>query len=169
MEKNNIRIKLTFSDISPASPDEDPAVQLMEELRSASEGRAEEKAEFVTDATYISGERCEIIYTESEELGMGNSRVKVSWLADDPQVVSVMRSGEVETVMTFEPGRRYISAYSLPGMSFELCTHTLRADNSFDGESGGEIYLDYIIEIRGGFAGRRKMKIELLPNVKEIL
>ena len=167
--KNNVRIKLTFADIAPANENADPMEQLVSELKSLSEGEVEESSEFVTDAEFISGERCEIIYEENAELGMGDSRVKVSWLAEDPQVITVMRSGEVETVMAFEPGRRHITAYSLPGMSFELCTHTLRADNSFDGSMGGEIYLDYIIEIRGGFAGRRKMKIELLPNVKEIL
>lgn len=163
--KNNVRIKLTFADIAPANENADPMEQLVSELKSLSEGEVEESSEFVTDAEYISGERCEIIYEENAELGMGDSRVKVSWLAEDPQVITVMRSGEVETVMAFEPGRRHITAYSLPGMSFELCTHTLRADNSFDGSMGGEIYLDYIIEIRGGFAGRRKMRIELLPNV----
>ena len=75
-----------------------------------------------------------------------------------------MRSGEVGTVMTFEMGRRHISAYSMPGMSFELCTRAVRVDNSFDAEKGGEIYLDYVIEIRGAFGGRRKMIIEALPS-----
>ena len=159
--KKDVRIKLTFSDNSPSDGNDD----LQQIFRDALEGKEEpetDQSEFVTDAEFFDGDRRELVYTESSELGMGDSSVKVSWLRDDPQIITIMRTGDVETVMAFEPGRRHITAYSMPGMSFELCTHTLKAENTFDGESG-EIYLDYIIEIRGGFAGRRKMRIELLP------
>ena len=162
--KKDVRIKLTFSDNSPAEGGDD----LQKAFRDALEGIDEPEtdvSEFVTDAEYFEGERCDLVYTENSELGMGDSRVKVSWLRDDPQVITIMRTGDVETVLAFEPGRRHITAYSMPEMSFELCTHTLKAENTFDGEMGGVIYLDYIIEIRGGFAGRRKMKIEMLPTV----
>ena len=163
--KKDIRIKLTFSDNSPSDGSDD----LQQIMRDALEGNDEpdsDVSEFVTDAEFECGERCDLIYKESSELGMGDSSVKITWLAEDPQVITIMRTGDVETVMAFEPGRRHITAYSMPEMCFELCTHTLKAENTFDGETGGEIYLDYIIEIRGGFAGRRKMKIEVLPSAK---
>ncbi len=158
-----VRIKLTFSDNSPSDGNDD----LQQILKDAFEGKDEpdsDVSEFVTDAEFICGDRCDLIYKESSELGMGDSSIKITWLRDDPEVITIMRTGDVETVMAFEPGRRHITAYSMPEMSFELCTHTLKCKNTFDGESG-EIYLDYIIEIRGGFAGRRKMRIELLPVV----
>ena len=162
--KKTVRIKLTFSDHSPADGSDD----LQQIFRDALEGNDEpalDESEFVTDAEYTNDERCELVYKETAELGMGDSSVKLSWLREDPQIITIMRTGDVETVMAFEPGRRHITAYSMPEMAFELCTHTLKCENSFDGEKGGEIYLDYIIEIRGGFAGRRKMRIELLPGV----
>ncbi len=152
--KKNLNIKLTFIDNTPESQDEN-AIPL-------SDGESE-ISEFITEAEYIDGERCELLYQENEELGMGNSKVKITWLADDPQVIAVMRTGEIETVMTFEPGRRHISVYNMPEMTFELCTRAMRVNNSFDGKVGGELYVDYIIEIRGGFAGRRKMRVEVLP------
>ena len=161
--KKNIRIKLTFSDNSPSDGNDD----LQQIFKDALEGKDEpdsDVSEFVTDAEFCDGERCDLTYKESSELGMGDSSIKVTWLREDPCVITIMRTGDVETVMAFEPGRRHITAYSMPEMSFELCTHTLKAENTFTGERGGEIYLDYIIEIRGGFAGRRKMKIEVLPN-----
>ncbi len=164
MKKRNIRIKLTFSDHSPSSEDEIQA--LYEAVINDDDTPADDESEFVTDAEFIIDDRCDLIYSESEELGMGNSTVKISWLREDPMVISIMRTGDVETVMAFEPGRRHISAYNLPGMAFELCTRTLKAENTFNGEADGIIYLDYIIEIRGGFAGRRKMKIEVLPLPK---
>ena len=164
MMKKAVRIKLTFSDNSPSDGSDD----LQQIFKDALEGKDEpdsDVSEFVTDAEFESGERCSLTYKESSDLGMGDSTVKVTWMREDPYVITIMRTGDVETVMAFEPGRRHITAYSMPEMSFELCTHTLKCKNTFDGESG-ELYLDYIIEIRGGFAGRRKMKIELLPWVE---
>ena len=163
MEKRNIRIKLTFSDNTPSSNEEEKA--LYEAVMSGEDVPVDDTSEFVTDAELVLDDRCDLIYAESEELGMGNSTIKISWLREDPLVITIMRTGDVETVMAFEPGRRHISAYNMPGMAFELCTHTLRAENTFDGSADGIMYLDYIIEIRGGFAGRRKMKIELLPSI----
>ena len=163
--KKTVRIKLTFSDHSPADGNDD-LQQIMRDAIEGNEEPASDMSEFVTDAELECGARYDLTYKESAELGMGDSSVKISWLADDPQIITIMRSGDVETVMAFEPGRRHITAYSMPEMSFELCTHTLKCENTFDGEEGGEIYLDYIIEIRGGFAGRRRMKIEMLPSVR---
>lgn len=162
--KKTVRIKLTFSDHSPSDGGDDIQKIFKDALEGIDEP-AQDESEFVTDAEFTDDVRCDLVYTESEELGMGNSTVKLTWLRDDPYVITVMRTGDVETVMAFEPGRRHITAYSMPEMSFELCTHTLKAENTFDGNAGGELYLDYIIEIRGGFAGRRKMKIETLPTV----
>lgn len=162
--KKAIRIKLTFSDHSPADGGDD-LQQIFKDALEGNDEPASDVSEFVTDAEIELGDRCDLIYKESSELGMGDSSVKISWLAVDPQIITIMRSGDVETVMAFEPGRRHITAYSMPEMSFELCTHTLKCENTFNGEAGGEIYLDYIIEIRGGFAGRRRMKIEMLPTV----
>ena len=152
MEKIKFRMKITSIDYSPA------------EDENGENEAAPELTEYITEAEYIKDENCEIVYRESEELGMGDTSVKICWLESTPDVVSVVRGGEVETVMTFEMGRRHISSYSMPGMSFELCTRALRVDNSFDPVKGGEIYLDYIIEIRGSFGGRRKMIIEAMDN-----
>lgn len=152
MKKNEFRLKITSIDYTPDGEGENE------------QSAAPEVTDYVTSAEFVSDGQCMIIYRESEELGMGDTVVKVCWSADDPTVVSVMRSGEVGTVMTFEEGKRHISAYNMPGMSFELCTRALRVINSFDGKVGGEIYLDYVIEIRGAFGGRRKMILEQLPS-----
>ena len=163
--KKTVRIKLTFSDHSPSEGGEDLQQAFMKAFGEDDEP-AVETSEFITDAEFTDDVRCDLVYKESAELGMGDSSVKISWLREDPYVITIMRTGDVETVMAFEPGRRHITAYNMPQMSFELCTHTLKCENTFDGEMGGVMYLDYIIEIRGSFAGRRKMKIEMLPEVK---
>lgn len=154
--KKTLKVKLTFID---NTPDDNSAPQ------NAPVADAEpDVSEFVTDAEYSTGERCELVYKENPELGMGNCTVKITWLADDPQIVSVIRNGDLQTVMSFEPGRRHISTYNMGTMSFELCTRTMKCINTFDGTQGGEIYIDYIVEVRGGFAGRRKMRVCVLPT-----
>ena len=152
MNKTDFRLKITSIYYSPMEED------------NGEEFAEPELTEYITEAELTDGESCEIVYRESEELGMGNTVVKICWTKKDPQTVSVIRGGEVETVMTFEEGKRHISSYSMPGMSFELCTRALRVDNRFKLNGEGDIYLDYIIEIRGAFGGRRKMILESLPG-----
>lgn len=154
--KKTLKIMLTFVDNTPDdnagtsnAPVADPSPDV---------------SEFMTDAEFTTGERCDLVYKENPELGMGKCTVKLTWLADDPQIVSVIRSGDLETVMSFEPGRRHISTYNMGTMSFELCTRTMKCINTFDGSLEGEIYIDYIVEVRGAFAGRRKMHVKVLPN-----
>lgn len=151
MDKLQFRLKITSIDYTPA------------EDEGNNDNSAPDVAEYITEAQFIVGENCEIVYRESEDLGMGDTTVKVCWAKKNPGIVSVMRSGEVETVMTFEEGKRHISSYAMPGMSFELCTRAITVDNGFYGNPGDEIYLDYVIEIRGGFGGRRKMFMQMLP------
>ena len=153
MSKTKFRMKITSIDYTPV------------EEQNPEENAAPELSEYITEAELEEGESYEIVYRESEELGMGDTVVKICWTKKEPGRVSVIRGGEVETVMTFEEGKRHISTYSMPGMSFELCTRSLRVDNKFSLD-GGDIFLDYIVEIRGSFGGRRKMIIEALPDAQ---
>jgi uncharacterized beta-barrel protein YwiB (DUF1934 family) len=152
--KKTLKIKLTFIDMTP-----DEEGQAGAPVASA----APDVSEFCTDAEFSTGERCEILYKENPDLGMGACTVRISWLASDPSVISVIRNGETETVMSFEQGKRHISRYNMGTMAFELTTRTLRSINTFDGTLDGEIYVDYIVEVRGGFVGRRKMSVGVLP------
>ena len=67
--KKTIKIKLTFVDMTPdedaqnGAPVADPTPDI---------------SEFVTDAEYSTGERCEILYKENPELGMGTCTVRIS-------------------------------------------------------------------------------------------
>ena len=154
--KKTLKVKLTFIDNTPDDPNQP---------KNAPVADAEpDITEFVTEAEYETGERCSLVYKENPELGMGTCTVKITWICDDPEVISVIRNGETQTVMSFEPGRRHISTYNLGTMAFELTTRTMKCKNTFDGTLGGEIYIDYIVEVRGGFAGRRKMRVSVLPE-----
>ncbi len=89
-------------------------------------------------------------YDETEMTGMVGATTVVSFREDNPSLVTMMRSGPVNTALVFEEKKRHICVYNTPYMPFELCVHTLRVDNRLLDE--GKIFLDYIIEFRGAKA-----------------
>lgn len=104
--------------------------------------------------------RVTILYDETEITGLGNSRTAISFMADDPGLVSVIRTGEVRTALVLEKGKHHICTYETPIMPFEVCTFARKILNTIT-EDGGEMHLDYIVEIRGALAQRTLLDISL--------
>lgn len=103
--------------------------------------------------------RVEIAYEESELTGMEGANTSVSFTADAPQLVTMMRGGTVTTALVFEPRRRHICAYHTPFMPFEICVYAREVDNRL--LQDGILELDYIIELRGAQAERTKFTMEI--------
>ena len=95
-------------------------------------------------------ERFSLTYEETEITGMEGSKTVVSFLKSHPELVTMSRTGSVNTALVFEPKKRHICSYTTPFMPFELCVRTLSMDNRL--ESDGEFSIEYIIEIRGATA-----------------
>ena len=111
--------------------------------------------------TYVDdGERISISYDESEATGMAGSLTTVTFLKNDPSVVSMIRSGLVSTTLVFEEGKRYHCMYKTPFMPFEVCVRTIKVENSM--LPFGKISLDYIVEIRGAKAERTRFSFQIL-------
>ena len=104
--------------------------------------------------------RTEIAYEETEATGMEGATTAVSFMTEQPGVVSMIREGAVSTVLVFEAGQRHHCIYQTPFMPFEVCVHTLKVENRLLDE--GYLNLDYIVEIRGAKAERTKFRMELL-------
>ncbi|MBQ9783866.1 MAG: DUF1934 domain-containing protein [Clostridia bacterium] len=104
--------------------------------------------------------RVEISYEETEATGMAGSSTAVSFMIEQPGVVTMVREGAVSTALVFESGKRHHCLYNTPFMPFEVCVHTLKVDNRLAKEKYLE--LDYIIEIRGARAERTKFRMEVL-------
>ena len=104
--------------------------------------------------------RVRISYEETEATGMDGSTTTVSFLKDQPEVVSMIREGMVSTVLVFEAGKRHHCLYQTPFMPFEVCVRTLKVKNRLAEE--GILELDYVIEIRGAQAERTKFRMEVL-------
>ena len=108
----------------------------------------------------IENGRVKISYEETEATGMDGSTTSVTYMTDQPQVVSMIREGAVSTALVFEAGQRHHCLYRTPIMPFDVCVHTLKVENRLS--DARTLMLDYIVEIRGARAERTKFYMELL-------
>ena len=117
-----------------------------------------EKIEISTDGTLTDKDgRIELAYDETELTGMEGSRTAISFSADAPELITMVREGTVSTALVFEPNKRHHCIYKTPYMPFEVCVRTLKVDNKLESEK--RLFIDYIIEIRGAKAERTKFEL----------
>ena len=76
------------------------------------------------------------------------------------ELVTLMRVGEVNAQMVFQEGRRHLSMYNTPygAMAIGVNTRHLLADLN---DQGGDIEIDYAIEIDHAIAGRNIFRIKV--------
>ncbi len=76
--------------------------------------------------------------------------------------ITLLREGEVNSQMVFEEGRKHLSLYETPHGALTVGVNTHKAYAAM-GDTGGDIELDYAIEINHAVAGENFFKI----NVRE--
>ena len=98
-------------------------------------------------------------YQESQLTGLGGT---LTTFQIEEGRITLMRVGEVNSQMVFEEGRRHLSMYNTPYGAIEIgiSTRHLMADLH---AQGGNIEIDYAIEVDHALAGRNIFQI----NVKE--
>lgn len=100
-----------------------------------------------------------ISYQETELTGLeGTTTV----LRIDGQRVTLLREGNINSQMVFEEGRRHLSMYETPYGALSVGIDTRRMKNTVD-EGGGDLEIDYAIEIDNLVAGRNLFRM----NVKK--
>lgn len=119
----------------------------------------EDHFDFVTaDGKLISRDgTVTLLYDDNEVFDGESTKTSISFSETEPNVLTLIRDGNVSTAMVFEEGKRHISVYNTPFMPFELCISTLKVRNRL--LSYGYIELDYVIEIHGVQTERTIMKI----------
>lgn len=118
-----------------------------------------EKAEMIMEGRLIcTSERAELIWEESELTGMEGATSKIGFSHRYPELISMLRSGSVDTALVFEPRQRHICVYNTPFSSFEVCVQGITVRNTL--LENGSLHLDYLIEIRGNRTERCRMWIE---------
>ena len=98
-------------------------------------------------------------YQESELTGLEGT---LTTIQVDGEQVTLLRVGEFNSQLVFQEGRRHLSVYNTPygAMSVGVHTRHLLAELS---DQGGDIEVDYSIEVDHALAGRNIFRI----NVKE--
>ena len=122
------------------------------------EGALPDVVELVTQGRLArEGERYTLSYQESELTGLSGTLTTIR--VDGPEV-TLMRVGEFNSQMVFQEGRRHLSMYNTPygAMSIGVNTRHLLAELT---DQGGDIEVDYTIEVDHAMAGRNVFRISV--------
>lgn len=124
------------------------------------EGALPDVVELVTEGRLArEGSSYTLSYQESELTGLEGT---LTTIQVDGEQVTLLRVGEFNSQLVFQEGRRHLSVYNTPygAMSVGVHTRHLLAELS---DQGGDIEVDYSIEVDHALAGRNIFRI----NVKE--
>ena len=125
------------------------------------EGQDPDVTELVTAGTLRrEQEGYTIAYQETELTGLEGTTTKLR--IEGPRV-TLLRQGSVNSQMIFEVGRKHLSMYETPYGALAVGIETRRLKNTVD-EAGGDLEIDYAIEIDNLLAGKSLFQL----NVKKI-
>ncbi len=152
-------------DVTPA----DPSVR--EARLTGADNEALDRLDLYTDGTLIRAqmrapdghiaETVAISYDETELSGMAGSTTTITYRADDPGLLTMLRRGAVRTSLSFRAHHRTACAYETPYMPFMIGIHAITVDNRLDTE--GTLKLDYITEVMGAHAERCTLCMTVTP------
>ena len=108
---------------------------------------------------------CTVSYQESELTGLEGTTTK---LHIDGGKVTLLREGSINSQMVFEEGRRHLSMYETPYGELSIGVNTRRMRSTV-GEAGGDLEIDYAIEIDNLIAGQNlfRMNVKKNPALKQ--
>ena len=101
-----------------------------------------------------------ISYQESELTGLEGTTTKVHV---DGRRVTLLREGSINSQMVFEEGMRHLSMYETPYGALSIGVSTKRMRSTL-GESGGDVEIDYAIEIDNLIAGQNLFRMSVKKN-----
>ena len=122
--------------------------------------------ELVTEGTLeLMEEGLRLTYQETSLTGMEGTTT--TFEITGPQV-TLRRAGTVNSQMVFEEGCRHLSMYETPYGSLSIGINTRRMKNTV-GENGGELEIDYAVEVDNLLAGQNlfRMNVKRDPALKQ--
>ncbi len=122
------------------------------------DGMEQEGMELVTSGMLLAENNgFTISYEESELTGMEGTTTRLR--IEGPRV-TMLREGNVNSQMIFEEGQKHLSMYETPYGSLAIGIDTRRMRNTVN-ESGGDLEIDYAIEIDNSLAGKNLFRISV--------
>ena len=109
---------------------------------------------------YRRGGKYYISYEESELTGMKGTRTTLKLEEDQ---VTMTRTGTHPSQMLFAKNRRHVGLYHTDVGSLTVSTHTSQMVNTI-GEDGGNLAIDYTVEIDSNLAGKHHFEMVVTPS-----
>ncbi len=133
----------------------------------AYEGLEEDTIELVTQGRLLDcGEDgLTLSYQESELTGMEGTLT--TFQVEKTGRVILLRTGQVNSQMVFEEGRRHLSLYQTPVGDLSVGIRANRVRNTL-GMQGGELEIDYAIELDHALAGQNIFHIKVREDNRGI-
>lgn len=103
---------------------------------------------------------CTVSYQETELTGLEGTTTR---LHIQKGKVTLLREGSINSQMVFEEGRRYLSMYETPYGALSIGVNTRRMRSTV-GEAGGDLEIDYAIEIDNLVAGQNLFRMNVKKN-----
>lgn len=129
------------------------------------EGCEEEHIDLVTQARlYERHGKYYISYEESELTGLEGTRTTVKL---DGETVSMVRTGTYPSELLFAKGQRHVGLYQTEFGALTISTHTAFLENSI-GENGGDLSIDYTIEVDHSMVGRHHFHMNVSPSSEDL-
>lgn len=122
------------------------------------EGTPPDIIELVTEGRLVrDGGGYTLSYQESELTGLEGT---LTTIQVDREQVTLMRVGEFNSQLVFQEGRRHLSMYNTPygAMTIGVNTRHLLTDLN---DQGGDIEVDYSVEVDHALAGRNIFRISV--------
>ncbi len=101
-----------------------------------------------------------VSYAETELTGLEGTTTR---LHVDGGRVTLLREGNVNSQMVFEEGRRHLSMYETPYGALSIGVNTRRMRSTL-GDAGGDLEIDYAIEIDNLIAGQNLFRMNVRAN-----
>ncbi len=99
---------------------------------------------FITEGTYYKkGDHYYITYAESAVTGLDGTTTTIKI---EPDSVTLMRFGNVSSLMVFEKGRRHTSGYDTEYGTIEVGVIARKLNVSMN-DQGGQFQVEYILEV----------------------
>ena len=96
-------------------------------------------------------------YQESELTGLEGT---LTTFQVEPDCITLLRMGEFNSQMVFQPGRRHFSMDDTPYGALSISVNTRKMRAALD-DHGGQIEIDYAIEIDHAVAGENAFHIDV--------
>lgn len=117
-----------------------------------------DKMSFITEGTFSkANNEYTVSYQESEITGLNGT---TTILKVQPDSVTLIRHGNVSSMMLFEVGKTHLTDYATEYGSVMLGVTAKKVEVSID-DHGGDISVDYILEYNRAYGGRNTINVKI--------